>query len=129
MNKCVVSLELAKQLYEKKIVTDAEVWWCDETYYDNEIRELNLQPNITVRMDKRYKRLYPAPLPCELLEKMPHSILEEGEVWRLIINIEEKELCYENGNGALCMVSDYKNLASGLAELWLKKEGYLKGEA
>jgi len=101
MNKHVCSLELSKQLYEAKIVTDAEHWWYlvdFEIGYVLEPKSYSV-PNIP--------RLYPAPIAEELLELMPENI-EVNKVSSLK-TFRDKKL----SNACAKML------------LWLKSENYI----
>jgi len=117
MNKHVCSLELSKQLYEAKIVTDAEYWWVKSS----------LQELYFITEDLRnpcHIKLCPAPIAEELLELMPEMFIDELGYYKYLKVSKVAGKYYINYNDIEQSDSKLSNACAKML-LWLKAEGYL----
>ncbi len=144
MNKYVCDKELAKQLYEKGIITDSEMWWLDFRHINKNTGVKNQGLLLCVKTKgKGYFSLEldrfptrqdlaiktPTFLPCELLEKMPRLIMLGSK--NMYLNCakdlnSQYVVVYESDDSCLYVANDSK-LSNACAKmlLWLEKKGHL----
>ena len=142
MNKYCLDLELAKELYKRGIIKDAEFWW---TNHDE------MKPMGDVGIIPRERRsevvcgwdfdICPAPIAEDLMELLPEELPEEKWTNAQKLTIEKyysfvvfyfgdsKSSNYPEDDITLGYVEDTK-LSNALAKMliWLDDEGYLKKE-
>ena len=125
MDKFVCGIELAKELYKRGIVKDAEFW------HFNMFNKESIQMFDGVeRIGSDIKSVCPAPIAEELMELLP-SRFESKDDWHYLSTRKNSILhfiSYDSKLHPIKIISDKKESnARAKMLIWLDDEGYLKG--